>query len=111
MAPTASQTSNSHIGDPNALAMPAGVRKMPTAMHSPATRAVAEARPSSRRSSDFGTDGMAVAVVIFDLEGPVAGCTGEDARASIAFELYLNRPMGCSSVFEVLPAPLGLSSL
>jgi hypothetical protein len=56
-------------GDRNAFAMPAGVRNMPTAMHSPATSAVAEARPRSRRSSGLGTDGVTVAVVMCDLEG------------------------------------------
>jgi len=63
--------------------MPAGVRKMPTAMHSLATSAVAEARPSSRRSSDFGADEVTVAVDMFGSDS--GNRTGEDARASIAF--------------------------
>src|SRR5215469_3288165 len=46
--PTAIQTSNNQNGDPRDFAIPAGVRKIPTAMHSPATAAVAEARPSCR---------------------------------------------------------------
>src|ERR1700731_2471116 len=90
MAPTASQTSNSHMGDPNAFAMPAGVRNMPTAMHSPATRAVAEARPRSRRRSCFGTDGVTVAVVMLGLEDRLSLAGRGRARASGAFELYLN---------------------
>ncbi len=53
MAPTMSQTTRSQKGDPSDLAMLAGVRKMPTAMDSPATAAVAEARPSSLRNAFF----------------------------------------------------------
>jgi hypothetical protein len=49
MAPMTSQTSKSHMGEPNAFAMPAGVRKIPTAMIPPITAEVVEARPSSRR--------------------------------------------------------------
>src|SRR6202034_4632463 len=51
MAPTASQTMSSQKGDARDLAMPAGVRKMPTAIASPATIAAAEPTPSWRRRS------------------------------------------------------------
>src|SRR5271154_816273 len=51
MAPTASQTMSSQQGEASDLAMPAGVRKMPTAIASPATTAAAEPRPSWRRRS------------------------------------------------------------
>src|SRR5258706_10515359 len=98
MAPTASQTSNSHMGDPNAFAMPAGVRNMPTAMHSPATRAVAEARPRSRRNSGFGTDGVTVAVVMLGLEGRRLPAGGGRARAPNALELFLNGGGGAVGV-------------
>src|SRR5579863_616521 len=49
MVPTASQTTSSQNGEASDLAMPAGVRKMPTAIASPATAAAAEPRPSRRR--------------------------------------------------------------
>jgi hypothetical protein len=78
------------MGDPNAFAMPAGVRNMPTAMHSPATRAVAEARPRSRRSSGLGIGGVTVTVVMFGLEGRLLLAGARIARAPNAFELYLN---------------------
>jgi putative Ca2+/H+ antiporter (TMEM165/GDT1 family) len=44
--------------------MPAGVRKIPTAMHSPATTAVAEATPSSLRNW-LGATAFLVFAVIF----------------------------------------------
>jgi len=46
MAPITSQTSKSHIGEPSALAIRAGVRKMPTAMMPPITADVVEASPA-----------------------------------------------------------------
>src|SRR5271170_5333512 len=54
MVPTASQTMSSQKGEARDLAMPAGVRKMPTAIASPATTAAAEPKPSWRRRSWFG---------------------------------------------------------
>src|SRR5580704_2792058 len=61
MAPTMSQTANSQNGEPRDLAIPAGVRKMPTAMASPATAAAAEPRPNSRllAASFIGAEGIA----------------------------------------------------
>ena len=50
MAPIKSHTMSSQKGEPSDLAMPAGVRKMPTAMASPATAAAADPSPSSRRN-------------------------------------------------------------
>jgi len=44
-----SHAASSQNGDPSALAMPAGVRKIPTAMASPATAAAAEPNPNWRR--------------------------------------------------------------
>ena len=41
----------SHIGEPSALAMPAGVRNIPTPMTSPTTRATAEPSRRCRPSS------------------------------------------------------------
>jgi hypothetical protein len=40
-----SHTTSSHIGEPSAFAMPAGVRKIPTAITSPITSAVAVRTP------------------------------------------------------------------
>ena len=45
-APTPIHTSNNKNGEPNALAIPAGVRKIPTAMIPPMTAAVVEPKPS-----------------------------------------------------------------
>src|ERR1051325_3264285 len=50
MAPMSSQTTSSQNGEPSECGMPAGVRKIPTAMTSPTTRAVTDARPSWRVS-------------------------------------------------------------
>src|SRR5271168_1685852 len=61
MAPTASQTTSSQKGDARDLAIPAGVRKMPTAIASPATIAAAEPRPSWRRRPACGGGALAVA--------------------------------------------------
>src|SRR6202034_1959724 len=61
MAPTASQTMSSQKGDAKDLAMPAGVRKMPTAMASPATTAAAEPRPSWRRRGSSAGEVIPVA--------------------------------------------------
>ena len=43
------QTKSSQNGDPRDFAIPAGVRKIPMAMDSPATAAIAEPNPNSRR--------------------------------------------------------------
>ena len=49
LAPMISQTAMSQAGEPSDLAIPAGVRKIPTPMTSPTTIAVAVARPSRRQ--------------------------------------------------------------
>src|SRR5271156_4097480 len=54
MEPTPSQTMSSQKGEARDLAMPAGVRKMPTAIASPATTAAAEPKPSWRRRPSCG---------------------------------------------------------
>src|SRR6185436_8812677 len=55
MAPTRSQTINTHSGEPRDLAIPAGVRNIPTPMTSPTTRAVAVRMPICRLSSVWVT--------------------------------------------------------
>ena len=48
MAPISSHTIRSQNGEPTVCAIPAGVRKMPTAITSPTTRAVTAATPRWR---------------------------------------------------------------
>src|SRR5574341_1301169 len=50
MPPMMSHTTKSQKGEPNERAMPAGVRKIPTAMTSPTTSAAMEVKPSWRLS-------------------------------------------------------------
>jgi hypothetical protein len=54
--PIVSHTINSQNGEPNDFAMPAGVRKIPTAMDSPATAAIAEAKPNLRCGALLAND-------------------------------------------------------
>ena len=50
IAPIKSHTENTSAGEPSDFAMPAGVRKMPTATTSPTTSAIAVGSPSCRLS-------------------------------------------------------------
>src|SRR5271154_2438072 len=91
MAPMASQTMSSQKGEARDLAMPAGVRKMPTAIASPATTAAAEPKPSWRRRSWFGegvvpvTDAIRqrkrTAPCVYQILGARAACSLPFARA------------------------------
>src|SRR5512141_40902 len=51
MAAIPSHTASSNAGEPSDFAIAAGVRKMPSAMDSPQTTAIAAANPSSRFSA------------------------------------------------------------
>jgi hypothetical protein len=68
-----SRTSSSQKGEPRVRAMPAGVRKIPTAMASPATAAAADPNPSSRRRPllgelDFATDSVIATMNLSEAE-------------------------------------------
>src|SRR5215469_15325789 len=82
--PTPIQTSNNQKGDPRDFAIPAGVRKIPTAMHSPATAAVADARPNCRTRVPLLNE--PIEIVLFRTGAFIATTTAKPAEYSNALD-------------------------
>src|SRR5258706_9974430 len=90
MPPISSQTINSQTGEPSDLAIPAGVRKIPTAMTSPTIRAVAVPRPICRFSStDLLNGGNQVSqrqVIVWDRGRPARSAPQARSLSEVALQ-------------------------
>ncbi len=103
----ANQTASIQKGDPRALAIPAGVRKMPTAITSPTTAAVAEPSPSCLLSSTviFGkaSYGGQMSHQRCDLKKPRAKPWVDNRRRTATPQRGNVGPMGRDRLLAIIP--------